>query len=92
MISHPLVGQKHRVTESKMGSNCMKYNGVLVVGSGNGKVLGQLLHWSIGDNSSVTSVMILSAELCNVVRIRSVVALSKRGTPYNNYWRGQGEK
>jgi len=43
MIAYPLVGQKHRVTESKVGSNCMKCN-VLVVGSSCSKGLGQWLH------------------------------------------------
>jgi hypothetical protein len=75
-----------------MDFNCMKYNGFLVIGGGHGKGLGQWLHWSIGDNCSVTSVMIISAKLCDVVRIGNVVASSKRGTLYNNYWRGGGEK
>jgi len=42
MITYPLVGQKHRVTESKMGSNCMKCN-FLIVSSSRGKELGQWL-------------------------------------------------
>jgi len=44
MIAYPLVGQKHRVTESKMGSNCMKCNVFVIVGSSHGKGLGQWLH------------------------------------------------
>jgi len=43
MIAYPLAGQNHRVTEAKMGSNCMKCN-VLIVGSSHGKGLGQWLH------------------------------------------------
>ena len=48
--------------------NCMKCNDVLTVGSGHGRGLGQWLQSNPGDEYSVTSVLTLSVELCNIVR------------------------
>jgi hypothetical protein len=59
----------------------MKCNDVLTVGSGHGRGLGQWLQPNLGDEYSVTSVLTLSVELCNVVR--KFVVSSKKGTPNN---------
>jgi len=59
----------------------MKCNDVLTVGSGHGRGLVQWLQSNLGDEYSVTSVLTLSVELCNVVR--KFVVLSKKGTPNN---------
>jgi len=72
---------RKQITVITVGPHCMKCNDVLTVGSGHGRGLVQWLQSNLGDEYSVTSVLTLSVELCNVVR--KFVVLSKKGTPNN---------
>jgi hypothetical protein len=77
-----LQNRWRQITVMTVGTNCMKCYDVLIVGSGHGRRLGQWLQSNLGNEYSVTSVLSLSVELCNVVR--KFVVLSKKGTPNNN--------